>query len=418
MEPANPRGWWRLLAAALGILLLCLAALDLFLWRRLGSLREEARQEGARDAAAVDPLLLLEGLAQLPDAALDRSPELLDTSTGLAARLASEGHREAVEKILRKAMERSPDSWHRHYAYGALLRDEGRFESGLEEFRRAAALAPREARIPLQIGLTYFALSRRRDAEAAFQESLALDPGLSDAYLGLAFMNNTRANYPRAAAYAQRFSSLRPRSGDGHAMLARMYLHLEQAAAAAAAARAAIRRQPDAGAAWHMLGMAQSLGGAQNEAARSFQRAVELEPELPDAHYELGRIYLQQGALAPAVGELRRATELRPGSGQHHWTLMQALRRSGDRAAADREAPLANRYLAYEREQKRLVQRIRDHPNEAAYYEQLARLHLQEQQPERALQVSRDGLAIAPDSAPLREMLQQARALAGKAGGD
>src|SRR5262249_57360066 len=100
-----------------------------------------------------------------------------------------------------------------------------------------------------------------------------------------------------------------------------------------------------------------------------------------------------------------------------HWSLAQALRRAGDAAGAERESRLANDYLSYAREQKRLVQRIKDHPQEASYYVDLARLYLNHREPDRAIPVARDGLAVAPESQPLKELLRQAQEAAGGGGG-
>ena len=152
----------------------------------------------------------------------------------------------------------------------------------------------------------------------------------------------------------------------------------------------------------------------------SFQRSIALDPGYAGSHYEIGRLLLQAGQVDPAVRALKQAIAIWPGNGNYHWTLMQALRRAGDSEGAEREGRLAAYYTEYKREQKRLSKRIQDRPGVVSYYEELARLHLKYQQPQRAARVLRDALVLSPGSSRLRDLLQtveQARRIPTGAGG-
>src|SRR5438105_469907 len=110
-----------------------------------------------------------------------------------------------------------------------------------------------------------------------------MDPAMSEAYLGLAYVYHTPTQYRRAMEYARRFTALRPRAAEGHVMLARVYLDLRNHAAAAREAQMALRARPADGAAWHLLGLAQvgDNGGPDAMralAAQSFARAVSIDP--------------------------------------------------------------------------------------------------------------------------------------------
>src|SRR5688500_7851275 len=179
-------------------------------------------------------------------------------------------------------------------------------------------------------------------------------------------------------------------------MLARLHLDLRQFPEAAAAACTALRANPNDAGAWHLLGLAYGVApDTAAQAVESFTRALRLNPEYPPTHYELGRLLLQQGRVSKAVEELRTAADLWPWNGGHHWTLMQALRRAGDAEGAAREARLASHYTRYKREQKRLSQRIADHPGEVRYHEELARLHLEYGHADRAARILGDALATS-----------------------
>lgn len=139
----------------------------------------------------------------------------------------------------------------------------------------------------------------------------------------------------------------------------------------------------------------------------SFRRALRLAPQYAPTHYELGRLLLQQGRVGMAVEELRTAAELWPWNGGYHWTLMQALRRAGDAEGAAREARLASHYTRYKREERRLNQRIADHPGEVRYHEEVARLHLEYGHADRAARILRDALATSPNSSQLQALLRE-----------
>ena len=55
----------------------------------------------------------------------------------------------------------------------------GRLDLALETLRRALEADPGNARAHLNLGLTYYGLSRFADAADAFDEALAIDPSLA-----------------------------------------------------------------------------------------------------------------------------------------------------------------------------------------------------------------------------------------------
>jgi tetratricopeptide (TPR) repeat protein len=395
------------LLAVLGLVAVVLAAYDFFLHRRLAG-REGDWQRLQAQSRAVDPLPALVSLATLPDAARARAPELYEAAGALAAQAAQEGDAAAAEAALRRAAERARGSASPALVMGLFFRARGRYDLALTEFARGREAAPLDAQLPLQEGLTYFSMGKRREAEARFQAALALDPVLSDAWLGLAYLHNTPAARPQAIAEAQRFCRLRPRASEGHALLARLDLDAGQPAQALAEGRAATQARPADYAAWFALGTAQAATGDVAGAIKSLARAAALNPSFAPAQFELGRLSLQQGRREEALRALGAAVALAPDSGEYRWTLAQALRQQGDRETADREARAAAALLAYDREQKRLTKRIQDHPGEVSYYEELAALHLDHGRPERALPVLQTALARTPGSPRLQELLQRA----------
>jgi tetratricopeptide (TPR) repeat protein len=405
---ANPaRARWA--ASVFTALVVALAGWIAAQYRQRAQLERQWRSLEGRLTPLPDSLEVLARIAELPEPARERSPQIADALANLAPRLVRSGKTREAEAILRQAVELAPRSGYPRYAYSVLLTHLGRHDAALAELDRARALSPRDPRIALQTGIVQLELHRRAAAEASFRRALALDPALSDAYLGLAYVNNSPARYPRAVAAIRRFNQLRPRAGEGQIMLARLRLDLRQYPQAIAAARAAIAARPADSACWHLLGLATAADpGTAGAAEPAFRRAIDLNPGFPGSHYELGRLCLKKGDAAGAVTELRRALELWPGNGDYHWTLMRALRQAGDEAGATSERRLAQHYTRYRAEQERLSQRIQHHPREVRYYEELARLHLSYGAAERAAHVLRDAIAVAPDNPGLREQLRRA----------
>lgn len=87
----------------------------------------------------------------------------------------------------------------------------------------------------------------------------------------------------------------------------------EQAFASAEQAFAgSLELYPDFAVAWLQRGLAQAMGGQEDEAERSWRRALRIHPELAGAHFNLGVLARQRGRMDEAACELARELALDP----------------------------------------------------------------------------------------------------------
>ncbi len=86
------------------------------------------------------------------------------------------------------------------YRQGVQARLAGNAAQAAELLGRAAALAPGNADVQLQLGLALLALNRLEEAEAAFNQTVAIAPDYADARIGLARIAQRRGDRKRALA--------------------------------------------------------------------------------------------------------------------------------------------------------------------------------------------------------------------------
>src|SRR5262249_55682772 len=112
---ANPgRVNWA--AGAFAAVLVAAAAWIAVQYRQRAHFEQEWRSLQAQLAPPSDPLGVLAGLAELPETARERSPQIASALANLAPRLVRSGQTLEAEAILRQAIEVAPGSGYPHYA--------------------------------------------------------------------------------------------------------------------------------------------------------------------------------------------------------------------------------------------------------------------------------------------------------------
>jgi tetratricopeptide (TPR) repeat protein len=192
-------------------------------------------------------------------------------------------------ELVRKA---PGDPWV-HYELGNLLRDGGRRQDAVREYRAALALDPRHA-----AALTNLAVVLQEDglvdaAVPLYRAAISAEPDFVPAQFNLA--NALRARGDVASAVR----------------------HYEEA----------IRLEPGLAAARNNLGEILASQNRMEDAIVQFREAVRLNPASALAHGNLGAALGATGRLDEAIGELRRALQLDPGNEMARRNLEVALGR-------------------------------------------------------------------------------------------
>jgi tetratricopeptide (TPR) repeat protein len=212
-------------------------------------------------------------------------------------------------------------------------RAEESFLAALEEVRRMAN-ARLEAWCHNGLGNVYHALGRHREAIAAYQQSIELDPeyayphnGLGNVYADLGLHEEAVAEYRRAIELDLKFAH--PHNGLGN-----IYAALGRHEEAVAKYQRAIELDPQYAYPHNGLGNVYSALGRYEEAIAEYQRAMELDPKLAAPHHGLGSVYYDLGRYEEAIAEYQRALELNPkfAPAYFNWALAEVQRNNVDTA--------------------------------------------------------------------------------------
>jgi tetratricopeptide (TPR) repeat protein len=161
-------------------------------------------------------------------------------------------------------------------------------------FERLATEAPGSARVLQLQGETFEAQDRRRDAEAAYEAALKVQPNLLDALLQLARLKRIRLACEEAIPLYERAEAVTP-TFDAAYGLGFCLGYLQDHAAAVARFEQALKRDPKAAVAWSGLGTALVNVRRTADGIAALRRAVTLEPGMSEAWYMLGMAYQAAG---------------------------------------------------------------------------------------------------------------------------
>jgi len=194
----------------------------------------------------------------------------------------------------------------------------------------------------VNLGSVYVAKRQFDQAEQEFQTALRIEPKSTQAWSGMAFLEEARGNLDRALEYLQTVVKLE--SGDDHVAvmkIAELFIRLGRPADGLAYASALEPRHR--GGDQRELGLRVALGmlniasGRTPEAEVALLRALTIDPASLAAMQELFPLYDGQGRSAELRPRLHAALAKNPRSAMHHNWLGLVLRRQGDLRGAESE---------------------------------------------------------------------------------
>jgi TolB-like protein/tetratricopeptide (TPR) repeat protein/DNA-binding winged helix-turn-helix (wHTH) protein len=107
---------------------------------------------------------------------LTLKPELVEAQLGLASALAAQRNYEEAEATFLAAQKARPRYWLAYDKFGSYQVARGRPGEALNQYRRAAELAPQNASVHSNVGAAYFLLGDFPNAAAAFRRSVGIAP--------------------------------------------------------------------------------------------------------------------------------------------------------------------------------------------------------------------------------------------------
>ncbi len=193
-------------------------------------------------------------------------------------------------------------------------------------WRRHLAEHPDDAQRHVALALILARRGNDREAIAAAQRAIELDPGLALPHYILSRTADQRAD--EAIRHVQKAIELDPTSVYSYSQLAHLELYHPHSAlnpahrtAALQAAEAGLRVQADDPACASLRGIALGQMGRFEEADAAFAKALAVAPDSAYVHSCHGRYLLGRGALAPALNSFEKASQLDHSHAYDRWWI-------------------------------------------------------------------------------------------------
>ena len=167
----------------------------------------------------------------------------------------------AAEATCREIFALQPKNVNALRIMGAIARERKEMEQALEYCREAVRQADRLGVLHFELGVTYFAMQRPRDAYEAYLKAIEFDPNLYVAYLNVSAIMEQQERFAEARDWALKTLQIEPDYALAHYNLANAYREM----------------------------------GAIDEAIKSYELAHRFRPEHPKTLWNLGICHLLLG---------------------------------------------------------------------------------------------------------------------------
>ncbi|MBZ5625133.1 MAG: tetratricopeptide repeat protein [Acidobacteriia bacterium] len=216
------------------------------------------------------------------------------------------------------------------------LAEKGRFAESIEEWTKALAISPDDAKAQNNIGRAYAGTGDFDQAIVHWQRAIEINPRNWEAHNNLGVALAQKGKLDEAIRHLRQVLEANPDyAADVHGNLGRMLALKGKSDAAIAEWRQAIELRPNYAEAYNDLGTELSRKGRTDEALAAWQRATEVNPGFAAAHFNLGNALDARGRGKPALAEWRSGLAVDP----NH---VPTLRRAAWLLATDRDASLRN----------------------------------------------------------------------------
>ncbi len=244
-----------------------------------------------------------------------------------AQNLHQSGRLAEAERIYREILVAQPQHLGALHSLGLLALQAGHGDA-IRLLETAVSLSKRTPQLRYHLGLAYRAQRRLGDAEQAFAEALALDPGAAEVECALAQLAAEQGQVEAAIARYRGLLASRPGHLEALTGLGSALLGQNRFDEAIAAFGEVAERLPQVAEAQANLGKALKEAGRLEEAAARYEGAVALKPDVPHFHNDLGSVRAAQGLGDAAMEQYRQALSLSPGFADAHYNLGNALKQA------------------------------------------------------------------------------------------
>jgi Flp pilus assembly protein TadD len=232
-----------------------------------------------------------------------------------------------------------------HNNRGAFLREAGRLDEALADYRRALAIEPGYAKANNNLGRLLTQQGKAADALPLLRAAVAAQPRLLEARDNLAIALSALGMHDEALAEYDAILAIAPNDAEALANSGIVLARQRRLAEARARLEAAVRLRPDHYGAHGNLGNVLAALGSTAEAIRHYRQAAAIQPRDPRMHHNIAAVFSSAGQLEQAATSYERALALAPDNVETRAVLGHTYARLGRREDALRElrAALAQR---------------------------------------------------------------------------
>jgi tetratricopeptide (TPR) repeat protein len=267
--------------------------------------------------------------------------DVFESNLNLGLQLAKSGQSDA-EQYLRAATQLKPAS---HVEEGqaqawlslAHVLEASKPDEAIADYRKAAALQPKDAEPHLGAGLLLEKQEKYADAEQEYKQALALGPS-ADALTGLANIYMRGHRLPEAEVELRKLVEARPEQADAYIQLERVLAAEGKYDDAIASLQAAARRAPANAELQSDLADLYSLAKKYDRAEPAYRALLTANPNDAALHHSLGKALLEEKKFADAEKEFQAALKIKPDFGEVYGDLAFA-------ASENKEYPLTIKAL-------------------------------------------------------------------------
>ncbi len=259
-----------------------------------------------------------------------------------------------------------------------------------------------EAAHAYEVGLQALTHGKNREAFAAFQRAVELDPTLAEGHYQLAVLYGKQSQWKPAIDALQTAINLTPDFAPAHVRLGEAYLiGMASAKEATEPLERALQLQPDLSRARRLLGAAYLRQDRIDDAIRHLKQVGQDS----EARYLLGLAYFQKEDFTQAIPHFEAVIKRKSRHAKAHFNLGNCYLRTG-KIAEGRTALRAFEKLTREEEQLSSLQRlVHNDPQRLQPRYELAELFIKRREWEFATRELKACLAIAPHDERASELL-------------
>ncbi|MDJ0866315.1 MAG: tetratricopeptide repeat protein [Myxococcota bacterium] len=277
----------------------------------------------------------------LPAQAIAKIEErFVDAYSFLRAGISNErtGDYPGAVRSYRRGLEAEPENVELLNALGFALFQQGKSREAVAALEKALVVDPKHAKAHNNMALASIDIGELELAEAHYRESLAIEPQAA-IHNDLGFVLQRQGLTEEAVEHYRQALALDPESSAAYYNLGTSLAESGEYEAAERQIRAALERKPTAQT-YTGLGFVLWKQGRVDDAVASLNAAIEADPEYAAAYDQLGTILAEQGRLGDAVTNFRRVVRIRP-SATSHAKLARVLMALGRTDEARQEMAMA-----------------------------------------------------------------------------